>query len=134
MARGLSGLRIEKILLNDTSNEIFLNKDWSEMKSTKVYSKFLIMKSSEIIINFLPHFSWLYGPWKLYRVLKKYLFWKYDSWFPKSCQNSLRQNSPEMMHEKKCFWLTLCCSFWSSSGNDRIPKPSPKARVFQPSA
>ena len=28
------------------------------------------------------HFTWLCGSWKPQRILKKYLFWKYESWFP----------------------------------------------------
>ena len=85
--------------------------------SAKIDTKILLVKNQKSFLFFYLHFPWLYGPWKLQRILKKLLFWKYDSWFPKSCQNSLWQNSSEMMNFKawkKSFWLTLCCSFWSN--------------------
>jgi hypothetical protein len=59
----------------------FLCKDWRLKKKTKVYSWFWIEKISEIILFFYLHFPWLYEPWQQQRILKKYPFWKHDSWF-----------------------------------------------------
>ena len=39
------------------------------------------MKSSEIVLIFYLHFTWLYGSTHLQRILKKFPFWKYSNWF-----------------------------------------------------
>ena len=57
------------------------SKDWRLKKKAKVYPLFLIQKISEITLFFYLHFPWLYGPWQQQRILKKYPFWKHDSWF-----------------------------------------------------
>lgn len=58
-----------------------LTKDWRLKKETKVNPLFLSEKKWELTLSFYLHFPWLYGPWKQQRVLKKYPFWKHDSWF-----------------------------------------------------
>ena len=46
-------------------------------------SIFFINEKFRWYILFLHlHFTWLCGSWKPKRILKKYLFWKYESWFP----------------------------------------------------
>jgi hypothetical protein len=53
-----------------------------KMNQTKFFSKILLMKSSKTILFFYLYFTWLCVSWKPQRILKKYLFWKYGSWFP----------------------------------------------------
>ena len=83
---------------------------------TKVYSKKSLVKSSQ------NNFTWILPDYVSHEISKE--FWKSSHFqnmragFLRRCQNSLRQNSHEMMHfqawKKKCIWLILCPSFWSN--------------------
>ena len=72
-----------------------LSKLRFETKMTKVSSKNLLMKNCKNNFIFLPDYVF-------HESFKE--FWKNSHFenmragFPRRCQNSLRQNSPEMMH------------------------------------
>ena len=52
---------------------------------------------------FYLHFTWLYGSWHPQRILKKYPFWKYASWFFSEVSNlTLVRN---MLNLSLKYWL-----------------------------
>ena len=51
-------------------------------KDTKIDSNFLFNEKFRNHFNFFTWIStWLYGSWHHQTILKKYPFWKHDSWF-----------------------------------------------------
>ena len=69
---------------------------------TKVYLKKLLVKSSKNNFIFYLNFTWLCVSWKLHRILKKYPFWKFESWFPSEVSKLTSANYHwNFRHEKK---------------------------------
>ena len=81
-------------------NEIFIQNSrqiwWIKQQNVWVYLKrldlwhknntnfnsiFCLIKSSKLILFFYLHFTWISGSWHHQRILKKWPFWKNDSWF-----------------------------------------------------
>ena len=56
-------------------------KDWPAKKVTIYFPIFYWVKTSENTLFFSLHFTWLYDSWNHQRVLEKWPFCKYDSWF-----------------------------------------------------
>ena len=54
----------------------------SKWKRQSISLFFSNEKFKKQILFFYLHFTWLCGSWKFQRILKKYWFWKCESWFP----------------------------------------------------
>ena len=67
-------------------------------KQTKVYSNFLLIKSSRNDVIFLPVLYLVMSVMKAQKNLKNSKFENIRAGFLRRCQNSLRQSSPDIMH------------------------------------
>ena len=94
----IKGLRVARIQKN--SYCISLIKRWFEMKSTKLYSKMLFVKSSENNLIFLPAFYLI----MCHLCVAIFQFFSYKI-------------EKETGKEKNC---VLCCSFWSNRDLDKL--------------
>ena len=52
------------------------SKDWPGKKVTIYFPIFYLVKTSENILFFYLHFTWLCSSWNYQRILKKWPFWK----------------------------------------------------------
>ena len=59
----------------------FVSKVCPIENNTNLNSIFCLIKVQKLILFFHLHFTWLCGSWHHQRILKKYPFWKNDSWF-----------------------------------------------------
>ena len=64
--------------LSDILKKLFSNKDWPAKKVIIYFSIFYLVKTLENTLFFSLHFTW---SWNHQRVLEKWPFCKYDSWF-----------------------------------------------------
>ena len=71
----------KKMALYSMLNSPLLIKDWEGKKVTIPNSTFLIVKSSDMILFFYLHFTWLCGHEIIKEFLKNINFWKYDNCF-----------------------------------------------------
>ena len=92
------------------------------LKRRQKYLENLLVKNEENnFIFFYLHFTWLYGSWTLLRILKKSLFWKYDSCFPSAEVSKLTsvRNRPNLslkywlLEAKDIFWICYGPKKWS---------------------
>ena len=73
------------------------------------------------------HITWFGVSWHPERLLKKYPFWKYESWFSSevskliSVQNKLNLSLKYWVNEAKVgFWICYCPKNWSKYHLDTI--------------
>ena len=80
-------------------------KDWPLKKETKVYSRFLIEKTSEFLLLLYQHFLWLWELWNHQRILKKIailkIWWLGFFWGVKTCFSILLLYWCIFRHEKR---------------------------------
>ena len=65
-----------------------------DSKETIYFIIFPWWKVQKLSFTFYLHFTWLCGSWKLQRILKKYWFWKCESWFPFEVAKLISANYP----------------------------------------